>query len=47
MVFLEGDVCHRCLAMGTNVELEVSIRQWRINPEDWPSRSFQLDRGLT
>jgi hypothetical protein len=27
MVFLEGDVCHRRLAMGTNVELEVSIRR--------------------
>ncbi len=41
---LEGAVCHRRLAIGSNVELEAEPT---VNPEDWPSRSFQLDRGLS
>ena len=36
-------VCHRCLAIGTNVEMEAQSANGVITPEDWPSRSFQLD----
>jgi hypothetical protein len=46
MVFLEGAVCHRCLAIGSNVELEAESANGVINPEDWPSRSFQLDHAI-